>query len=502
MFARPAARPLAGQYSNIGTATGTPPTGPNVTATNPDHYFGETPAIQIVKLTNGTNNDSPPVAGTPDGPIVAVGSTVTWTYVLTNPGNVPLSNITVTDDKVGTITTFTGGDSNGNGLLDPGETWTYGLLQTSASPPLAGPYSNLLYGTATGTPVDAGRQTDPRAPPIPPPPTPTTTPSAKPRLIQDRQTDQLAPTTTAAPPVAGTPDGPIVPVGSTVTWTYNVTATGSNVPLSAITVTDNIAGVNPTAVNKAGGFNTGDTNSDGLLEPGETWVFTASGTATAGQYSNIGTATGTPPAGPNVTATNPDHYFGETPVIQIVKLTNGTNNDSPPVAGTPDGPIVPVGSTVTWTYNVTDTGSNVPLSAITVTDNIAGVNPTPVLSGSFNVGDTNHDNLLEAGETWVFTASGTATAGQYSNIGTATGTPPTGPNVTATNPTTTSAKPTVIQIIKLTNGTNVTAFAVARTPDEPHRARGQHGHLDLQRRDTGMATCRSSAITVTDNICG
>ena len=185
-------------------------------------------------------------------------------------------------------------------------------------------------------------------------------------------------------------------------------------------------------------YNTGDTNHDGLLEAGETWVFTASGTAIAGQYSNIGTATGTPPTGPNVTATNPDHYFGETPAIQILKLTNGTNNDSPPVAGVPDGPIVAVGSTVTWTYNVTATGSNVPLSNVTVTDNIAGVNPTPVLvtfnGHQYNTGDTNHDGLLEAGETWVFTASGTATAGQYSNIGTATGTPPTGPNVTATNP--------------------------------------------------------------------
>ena len=60
-------------------------------------------------------------------------------------------------------------------------------------------------------------------------------------------------------------------------------------------------------------------------------MFTASGTATAGQYSNIGTATGTPPTGQAVTAANPDHYFqAETPAIQIVKLTNGTNNDSPP----------------------------------------------------------------------------------------------------------------------------------------------------------------------------
>ena len=41
-----------------------------------------------------------------------------------------------------------------------------------------------------------------------------------------------------------------------------------------------------------------------------------------------------------------------TPAISLVKLTNGTNNDNPPVAGVPDGPIVPVGSTVTWTKDV------------------------------------------------------------------------------------------------------------------------------------------------------
>ena len=43
--------------------------------------------------------------------------------------------------------------------------------------------------------------------------------------------------------------------------------------------------------------------------------YTPSGTAVAGQYSNIGTVTGndanTPP-GTSVTASNPDHYFGPT----------------------------------------------------------------------------------------------------------------------------------------------------------------------------------------------
>ena len=79
------------------------------------HFSCATPAISISKLTNGTNNDAAP------GVFVPVGSTVTFTYVVTNPGNVPLSGVTVRDDN-GTPgnaaddfnATFVGGDSNGN----------------------------------------------------------------------------------------------------------------------------------------------------------------------------------------------------------------------------------------------------------------------------------------------------------------------------------------------------------------------------------------------------
>ncbi len=401
------------------------------TALEPVIISPTTPMIQIIKLTNGTNNDSAP------GLSVPVGTPITWTYFVTATGsNEPIKNVVVTDDNGTPGNTaddfhpspvlsggFNVGDTNHDGLLDPTETWQY---TASGGNAVAGQYTNNSVVTGNGnvsnTPVTAQN------------------PDNYFGLLPQIQIVKLTNgTNNDNPPVAGVPDGPIVPVGSTVTWTYDVSTTG-NVPLSSVAVTDNIAGVNPTPV-LSGGFNVGDTNHDNLLEPGETWVFTASGTAIAGQYSNIGTVTGIPstpagtpiPGAPTQTATNPDHYFGENPQIQILKLTNGTNNDNPPVAGVPDGPIVPVGSTVTWTYNVTNPG-NVPLSNVTVTDNIAGVNPTPVLSGGFNVGDTNHDNLLEPGETWVFTASGTAIAGQYSNIGTATGTPPTGPNVTNTNP--------------------------------------------------------------------
>ena len=76
--------------------------------------------LSLVKFVNGQDADSP------TGPHVAAGSTVTFTYVVTNTGNVPLADVVVSDDKLGHASpAFTSGDTNGNGLLDLTETWTY-----------------------------------------------------------------------------------------------------------------------------------------------------------------------------------------------------------------------------------------------------------------------------------------------------------------------------------------------------------------------------------------
>jgi hypothetical protein len=351
--------------------------------------FANIPNIVIIKKTNGTNNDSPPVPDVPDGPLVSVGSTVTWTYEVTYPGGEPIGSVVVSDDS-GVTVSGPSGDANSNALLDPGEKWVY----TATGTAVAGQYSNV--GTVTGTTTTSG--------------TPVT----------DKNPDHyfgVQPGIRLVKLTNGrdnnSPTGPLVAVGSTVTWTYDVTNTG-NVALG-VTVTDSQAGVTPV-------YQSGDGNSNGQFDSGETWVYTATGAAVAGQYANTGTATGKDATGTvktPVTASDVDHYFGVQPGIAIVKLTNDTDNN------TPTGPPITVGSTVTWTYDVTNTG-NVPLANVSVTDSVAGVNPAPVLSGSFNFGDTNNDNLLETGETWVFTATGTAVLGQYANTGTATGVDATG----------------------------------------------------------------------------
>ena len=73
---------VAGQYANLGTVVGTPPTGPTVSDDDPSHYFGVNASIDIEKATNGEDAD------TPTGPKIPVGDAVTWTYVVTNTSNV------------------------------------------------------------------------------------------------------------------------------------------------------------------------------------------------------------------------------------------------------------------------------------------------------------------------------------------------------------------------------------------------------------------------------
>lgn len=95
------------------------------------------------------------------------------------------------------------------------------------------------------------------------------------------------------------------------------------------------------------------------------------------------------------------------PAITLVKKTDGTD-----VAQGP-GPQLPVGSGVTWTYEVTNTG-NVTLDDVTVVD---------ADESGADIDVTCPATALAAGAHTTCTASGAAIKGQYHNSATATGTP-------------------------------------------------------------------------------
>ena len=128
---------------------------------------------------------------------------------------------------------------------------------------------------------------------------------------------------------------------------------------------------------------------------------------TAGQYTNIGKVTGQSSIGQTVTDTDPANHFGAAPDIGINKVTvDGATKG--------DGLTILSGESISWQYSVTNTG-NVALSGITVNDDQVGVSPT------YLSGDVNANNLLDLTETWIYTATGIAVTGNYSNTGTVNG---------------------------------------------------------------------------------
>ena len=380
-----------GPYSSAGTATAKPPCGPAVSDSDPIHYFGEdpdTPGLTIEKRTNGQHYTQPP------GASVAIGSTVTWSYVVTNTGNVPLTNVQVTDNRVSPVncplTTLQAGES---------------MTCTASGVATACQYSNT--GTVVGTP--------PSGPNLTAQDSSFYFGQVHPSIDIDKRTNgQDAP---VAP-------GPEIPVGSPVQWTYLVTNTG-DVALTNVTVTDDrgVAVACPRTT----------------LQPGESMTCTGSGTATLGQYRNVGTAAGTPPCGAAVSDSDASHYFGKepgNPGLTIEKRTNGQHYTQAP------GAILSIGDPVTWTYVVTNTG-NVPLTNVRVTDDRVGAISCP-------------RTTLQPGESMTCAASGVAIACQYTNTGTAVGTPPSGPGLTAQDLSFYFGEiHPDISIVKLTNGHNV-----------------------------------------------
>lgn len=123
----------------------------NATGTLHDSQVGND-ALNITKGVSLTViHPNTAVTITPSSTAVAAGSTTTLTVTEKNTGDAPLSGISVTLTPPGTSLTasssaFTGGDANSNGMLDPGETWSWTVPETVTT--------TTVY-TATGNGTDA-----------------------------------------------------------------------------------------------------------------------------------------------------------------------------------------------------------------------------------------------------------------------------------------------------------------------------------------------------------
>jgi len=195
-----------------------------------------------------------------DQDVVLPGTEVTYTYTVSNPMSVNLTNITLADDKCSPLSGPTGAGS-GDGVLNPGEIWQYTCSQTIT-------VVTLNTAVVTGTVASVGAFSD----------TDTATVAVVDAAIEvDKK----------AAPTSGY-------LGDTIVYSYDVTNAGS-LPLSDIKITDDkcapVAAATPS----------GD-DGDGQLEEGETWKFTCSYTmlatdVLADKIVNTATVTGTASVG-------------------------------------------------------------------------------------------------------------------------------------------------------------------------------------------------------------
>jgi gliding motility-associated-like protein/uncharacterized repeat protein (TIGR01451 family) len=379
-----------GSVTNTATATGTAPDASTVSDTsgtaqgNDDPTqtpLAQAPGIALVKtaLVGGTG---------------AVGDLITYTFNVTNTGNVSLSSVVVNDARTGSVNLATS-----PAILAPGDTGTatatYSILQSDIN---TGSVTNTA--TATGTAPDASTVSDASG---------TAQGNDDPTQTPLAQAPGIALVKTAS--VGGTGA-----VGDLITYTFNVTNTG-NVSLSSVVVNDARTG----SVNLA--------TSPAILAPGDTGTATATysilqSDINTGSVTNTATATGTAPDASTVSDTsgtaqgNDDPTqtpLAQAPGIALVKtaLVGGTGA---------------VGDLITYTFNVTNTG-NVSLSSVVVND---------ARTGSVNLATS--PAILAPGDTG--TATGTYSilqsdinTGSVTNTATATGTAPDASTVSDTSGT-------------------------------------------------------------------
>jgi hypothetical protein len=336
------------------------------------------PSLSLVKKTNGVEYSAAP------GASVAVGSEVTWTYEVTNTGDVALDEIAVSDaftDGAGDTGALTA-TSTATGPLLPGETRTF----QATGEAVLGQYQNTA--TATATAIDGEGAALPQQP----------EPATDDSWYRAGDSGLSIVKTTNGEEVDSAPGLWLTP-GSAVEWAYTVTNTGE-LALTDVLVTD---------VDADGEVVFTDVIDS--LDPGENVTLTATGTAITGQYHNTVTAEADDPAAEGtLSAADDSWYFGVESGLSVDKLVSAS--DDGPWTETVE---VESGTATYWQITVTNTG-NVTLTDVVLDD--------PQISERVEVGE------LRAGESTVFVLELDRTTVDITNVATVTGDDPLGGTVT------------------------------------------------------------------------
>jgi uncharacterized repeat protein (TIGR01451 family) len=379
-----AADEAAGSVTNTATASGVPPGTTLPTGSPPSSTTTPTespqPLVSIIKTG---------VASGGFGSPLRVGQTISYTYLVTNIGNVVLTSVAVDDPTLGSVTCPTPAPPG----LDIG-----GSITCSAD----GDYVVTAADVARGSVIDTATATGEGG-------TGGTSPPSDPST-EIIQTEPPAPEVAihklgAVSPVA---DQGAAELGDAVHYTYLVTNVG-NVNLTSVAVDD------PSI-----GSVTWPTPAPPGLAPGGSVTCTADAPRTvtqddldAGQLTDTATATGLGEAG------------GTSPRSHPATVTIATVDSDPRVSIMKSGVVAPaadqggvlVADTITYSYLVTNTG-NVSLTSVAVNDPTAGPVTCPPSSPPLPPGDS----VTCTADTPHTVTQGDVDAGQVTDTATATGT--------------------------------------------------------------------------------
>jgi uncharacterized repeat protein (TIGR01451 family) len=281
------------------------------------------PALAIAKTADPLTYDQP-------------GQVITYTYLVTNTGNVTLYTITVVDDKA----TVTCPDTSAG--LAP-------LVRITCTAPYTITQADLNAGSVTNTAyaTDGTTQSNPDS-----------------KTITADQLPALTIAKTADPLTYDT-------VGDIIGYEFVVTNSGNLSLLGPVTVSDNKATDEACpAVSTVG-------NLDGYLDPGESLTCTASYTITqddlnTGSVNNIASASADGTTSPTDTATV---TADQLPALTIAKTADPLTYDQP-------------GQVITYTYLMTNSGNVSISSPFTVFDDKTSNEDCPSNPTSLNPGQS------------------------------------------------------------------------------------------------------------------
>ncbi|MBD3864699.1 beta strand repeat-containing protein, partial [Olleya marilimosa] len=338
--------------------------------------------LNVVKSAYNANGNS----------CIVANDVLVYTFTVTNPGDLLIDSITITDTLLGgdiTADVTLSGDTNGDGFLHPSETWVY------TAPDYIVTQANVDNGIITNSVTVVGLEPDG-----------VTSISANDTYVIDENNTDV----TFCDPTSGlnivksatiANGDACLALDSEVTYTFTVTNTGS-VSVNTVTINDTLLGGDITADVTL----SGDTNTNGVLEPTETWSFTAPNyTVTqadidAGVITNTVTVTGNEILNNTEVSANDTYVIDENNTdVTFCDPTSGLNIVKSAAIANGDACLA-LDSEVTYTFTVTNTGT-VSINTVTINDTLLGGDITADVTLS---GDTNTNGVLEPTETWSFTA--------------------------------------------------------------------------------------------------